>query len=52
MSRIIDVDRAESELETGIGTPGLLGTLLVGGAATEVIDVPAAARWAAHATAP
>ena len=52
VSRIIDVDRAESELETGIGTPGLLGTLLVGGAATEVIDVPAAARWAAHATAP
>ncbi len=52
VSRIIDVDRAEGELETGIGTPGLLGTLLVGGAATEVIDVPAAARWAAHATAP
>jgi len=52
VSRIIDVDRAESPLQTGIGGRGLLGTLLVGGTATEVIDVPAAARWASHATAP
>ena len=52
VARIIDVDRAESDLEPGGGAAGLLGTLLVGGAATEVLDVPAAARWAAHATAP
>ena len=49
--RIIDVDSAESALATGIGSHGLLGTLLVGGETTEVIDVPAAAHWAAHATA-
>ena len=49
--RIIDVDSAESDLATGIGSHGLLGTLLVGGETTEVIDIPAAARWAAHATA-
>ncbi|MGA1617444.1 MAG: hypothetical protein ACO37F_02895, partial [Pirellulales bacterium] len=52
VSRIIDVERADSKLETGLGEPGLLGTLLVGGVATEVIDVPAAANWAAHATTP
>lgn len=50
--RIINVERADSPLESGIGVAGLLGTLLVGGTATEVIDVPAAARWASHATAP
>ena len=52
VSRIIDVERADSEMETGLGEPGLLGTLLVGGVATEVIDVPTAANWAAHATTP
>ena len=51
VQRIIDVNPAESPLTTGIGGQGLLGTLLVGGETTEVIDVPAAAHWAAHATA-
>ena len=51
VARIIDVDQAESSLKTGIGGTGLLGTLLLGGTATEVLDIPAAANWAAHTTA-
>ena len=41
VKRILDVDAAESDQVEHSTQPGLLGTLLVGGVATDVIDVSA-----------
>ena len=44
MKRIIDVVEAESLLQTSIASPGVLGTLSLGGHATEVLDIRAVSQ--------
>jgi hypothetical protein len=43
--RIIDVETGHSPLEKTGTKSGLLGTLLVGGSATEVMDIVAVSQW-------
>ncbi len=43
--RIIDVETGHGPLEKTATKRGLLGTLLVGGSATEVMDIVAASQW-------
>ena len=43
--RIIDVETGHGQLEKTAMKSGLLGTLLVGGSATEVMDVVAVSQW-------
>ena len=43
--RIIDVETAHGPLEKTAKKRGLLGTLLVGGSATEVMDIISASQW-------
>lgn len=44
VKRIIDVVEAESLLQTSIASPGVLGTLSLGGHATEVLDIRAVSQ--------
>jgi hypothetical protein len=43
--RIIDVETGHGSLEKTATKSGLLGTLLVGDSATEVLDIIAASQW-------
>ena len=43
--RIIDVEKGHGSLEKTTTKSGLLGTLLVGDSATEVLDIIAASQW-------
>ena len=43
--KIIDVELGQGSLEKTINQEGLLGTLLVGNTATEILDIPAAIRF-------
>jgi hypothetical protein len=43
--RIIDVETGYGSLEKTKTKSGLLGTLLVGDSATEVLDIIAASQW-------
>jgi hypothetical protein len=42
VQQILDVARAESPLQPGLAASGVVGTLAVGGLATEVLDLSAA----------
>ena len=43
--RIIDVEAGHGQLEEANKKNGVLGTLLIGDAATEILDISAASQW-------